>query len=157
MSLDSPICSYYVPNVLSAARAPSRGVLMAGQDAALAGVVRSCTPGRTLGQNLTGYRAGRSGHRETRERTDAAWRADWRVLPKVQRLLGAPHPRMEGGEKRRAFPRPSQVRDRQSVGFFCGLFDRCEEVRWARALSPPVVPANVGTHNHRAIQMLGAS
>ncbi len=33
-------------------------------------------------------------------------------------------PRIEGMEKRRALPRPTQVRDRQSVGFFAlGYFD----------------------------------
>jgi len=35
----------------------------------------------------------------------------------LPRLLGAPIPSFEGTEKKRALPRPPQVRDRHSVGY----------------------------------------
>ena len=69
-------------------------------------------PGGPSGQTLPAIGPAASGHRETRERTDAAWRADWRTLLKVQRLLGAPHPRIRGeGRKSKdgRLPTPKQT------------------------------------------------
>src|SRR5262249_3240360 len=83
---------------------------MAGRDAAPAGVVRNCTPGRTPEQprRLLSGRLG-SGHRETRKRKDVAWRADWRGSLPLPRLLGAPAPSLGEGERdglSRAPPKP---------------------------------------------------
>src|SRR5215831_678891 len=92
---------------------------MAGRDAAPAGVVRSCTPGRTPEQPrrlLSGRPGPGTVKRESGKMSRGApTGAVFFLLP---RLLGAPIPSFEGTEKRRALPRPTQVRDRHSVGFF---------------------------------------
>src|SRR5262249_9935844 len=89
-----------------------------GWDAAPAGVVRSCTLGRSPGKprRLLPGRLG-SGPRETRKRKDVAWRADWRGVLLLPRLLGAPTPSFEGREKRRANPKPDQSWGQHSVGY----------------------------------------
>jgi len=60
---------------------------------------------------------------------NAARRADWCGSFLFPRLLGAPTPRMRGTEQETGHPRPTQVRDRQSVGFligFLGVFRGCD-------------------------------
>src|SRR5262249_62034815 len=98
---------------------------MAGRDAAPAGVVRSCTLGRTPEQprRLLPGRLG-SGHRETRKRKDVAWRADRRgfLLPAAPARRA--HPLAWGREKRRALPRPMQSRDPPRVGYALDLLTR---------------------------------
>src|SRR5262245_59612986 len=92
--------------------------MKAGQDAAPAGVVRSCAPGRTPEQprRLLPGRFG-SGHRGTRKREKPRGAPTGVVFFPLPRLLGAPTPRIEGRKKRLALPRPTEVRDQQSVGF----------------------------------------
>src|SRR5262249_48795714 len=92
---------------------------MAGRDAAPPGVGRSCTPGRAPEQTprlLPG--PPRAGHPENRKRKEVAWGTHWRGDFFFSRPRAAPLPSFEGTEKRRALPRPTQVRDRHSVGFF---------------------------------------
>src|SRR5262245_45819456 len=92
--------------------------MKAGQDAAPAGVVRSCAPGRTPEQPrrlLSGRQGPGTVKRESGKMSRGA--PTGVVFFPLPRLLGAPTPRFEGREKRRALPRPSEVRDQQSVGF----------------------------------------
>src|SRR5262245_56165772 len=69
------------------------------------------SPGVSRDDQPSGRTKWRRPRSETRSRQiaqDAAWRADWRTLPKVQRLLGAPPPLMGETEKEkelRANPR----------------------------------------------------
>ena len=114
---------------------------MLGRDAAPAGVVRSHVPGRHSG-SLTGALStpARSDCRERRKpgcrcgalvgETQLSRAASGPLITgrpeKIRaglaksrsRVISARHtPRMGGTEKRRALPRPTQVRDQQSVGF----------------------------------------
>src|SRR5215813_13475819 len=84
-----------------------------GWDAAPAGVVRSCTLGRTPGKprRLLPGRLG-SGPRETRKRKDVAWRADWRGFLLLPRLLGAPTPSLGDGKR----DGPSRARPKSGTG-----------------------------------------
>src|SRR5215467_16012357 len=108
--------------------------MKAGQDAAPAGVVRSCTPGRTPEQPrrlLPGRRG--SGPRETRKRKDVAWRADWRGFLPLPRLLGAPTPSLgEGKRDGLSRARPKSGTDN------AWLLDnrRCERTRMATQTPP---------------------
>src|SRR5215470_20259834 len=91
---------------------------MGGRDAAPAGVVRSCTPGRTPEQPrrlLSGRPGPGTVKRESGKMSRGA--PTGAVFFFLPRLLGAPIPSFEGTEKKRALPRPPQVRDRHSVGY----------------------------------------
>ena len=85
-----------------------------GTGSAPAGVVRSCTPGRTPEQSrrLLPGRLG-SGHRGTRKREKpvARWTGAFLLLASCS---GAPHPLMGEREKRRADPKPDQSWGRRS-------------------------------------------
>ena len=106
---------------------PSRGALMrrheGGAGPTPAGVVRSCTPGRTPEQPrrlLSGRRG--SGHRGTRKREKpvARWTGAYLLLASA---LARHTPSLWGErKKRRALPRPHQVRDQHSVGYAFFIF-----------------------------------
>src|SRR5262249_55998043 len=92
---------------------PLRGVLArrrkGGAGPAPAGVVRSCTPGRTPEKPRRLLRAGPGPGTVERESGKSRWRAGQaRFLLGV--CSGAPHPLALGGrEKRRANPKPDQT------------------------------------------------
>src|SRR5262245_18858211 len=83
------------------------------------------SPGVSRDDQPSGRTKWRRPRSETRSRQiaeDAAWRADWRTLPKVQRLLGAPPPLIGGTEKESKTgepPRPSKA----TGADFAWLFD----------------------------------
>ena len=82
----------------------------------------SCTPGRIPGQTLitpaTSEGRQRPGSVANAKAGKAAWRADWRVLPSSAPARRATPLAFGGTGKETGRPRPSEVRDRQSVGFF---------------------------------------
>ena len=89
-----------------------------GRDAAPAGVVRSCTPGRTPEQPrrlLSGRPGPGTVKRESGKMSRGA--PTGAVFFFLPRLLGAPIPSFEGREKRRANPKPDQSRGQHSVGY----------------------------------------
>src|SRR3954464_9624319 len=101
--------------------------MMAGQDAAPAGVVTQLHPRAVPRVTPAGYYGPALGRAPLRTRKREKPRgASTGAYYQVQRLLGAPHPSHWGTEKETGPPRPTQMGDRQSVGFFrfcVGLFD----------------------------------
>src|SRR5262249_51528661 len=110
------------------------------------GVVRSCTPGRTPGKPRRLLRAGLGPGTVERESGKSRGRADWRGFFPSAAPARRAHPLMGEGTKRRALPRPTQVRDQHSVGYalhsFKSMRARC--TRRSTVLSP-FVPAQAGT------------
>ena len=100
---------------------------MAGQDAAPPGVVRSCAPGRILRvKTLIMPVTNRAGSVRGPLKPERKSRVARRLARNYKfSACSARHtPRVGGTGKETGLPRPRQVRDRQSVGFFCvGLFD----------------------------------
>src|SRR5262245_27491163 len=114
----------YIPMVPFTEGRP-RGRATMGRDAVLAGGIRNPAPERTAGSKRCGVRPRIAGHRETRKRTDTAWRAEGRdasiarcaarkrnfgspepairedlSVSQVTRLFGAPFPSLGGGKKK---------------------------------------------------------
>src|SRR5262244_4306930 len=124
---------------------------MAGRDAAPAGVVRSCTPGRTPEQprRLLSGRLG-SGHRETRKRKDVAGAPTGAGFFFFRACSARPSPRLRG-RKRDGL---SRARPKSGTG-----------IALASSLSARPSPRGAGTilptpsmvHGARVVALTGTS